>query len=557
MKTLGPKSVSKASAPGSASATRRRLTARRWITVRRRLMARRWVTAKSWVTTRRRSTVRRRLTAERWVTAKWWATIRRRVMAPHRFAVVQWFADRPRAADVLLACALTAMALLFRLSEGIPAAPSTAALLIALLIAQALPTVWRRRHPWPVMGAVSIAYVVYELTDPMVGFRDGLYVTFAAYAVAHHARTPASLAVVGMLPAVVLTPDVIRAWLGPPLPPDLRPGPVEVVLIAGLSWGLWLLGDSQRRIRADAARLRDLAARLRAEQETSARRAVTAERARIARDLHDLVAHHVSAIAMQARATAEVVADGPRMASPRVAKPDTTVIGATPARSETTTETTPTEAETTTETTPTGVEATIGTASTGTETTPTGAETTTGTMPTGIEATVGTALAGIGAAADTALVEMRRMLGLLSDDSADADDPPGLRPEPSLRHLDQLAATARTAGCRVEIALDEEVLETPAAVQVSAYRVVQEALTNVLKHAGTADVRIGLRQSGDRLAVVVDNGPSAPAHAPLAGSGLGLIGMRERTALFGGTLRAGPSDGGWRVEATFRWERQA
>ncbi|MBB2914952.1 signal transduction histidine kinase [Streptosporangium becharense] len=383
---------------------------------------------------------------------------------------------RPLLADGLLAAALAALTLLLRLGEGLPVGTADGARVTALLLMQAVPLVWRRSHPWPVMAAVAAAYVAYELADPMVDFKDGVCILFAGYAVARHARSPGNTAVVGVVAAAVLTPEFAGPWLSLPVPREPVAGPAAVMLVVALSVGVWRLGVSQRHIHADAARLRELAERLRAEREISTRRAVVAERARIARDLHDLVAHHVSAIAMQARATADVMSDDP--GHPLVHR----------------------------------------------------------------------GVTGIGTAADAALIEMRRLLGLLVDDR----DPSGLRPEPSLRHLDRLAAAATAAGCRTEIDADP-VDGLPPAVQVSAYRVVQEALTNVLKHAGPTDVRIVVRRNETRLTVTVGNGPPAPAHAPLAGSGLGLIGMRERVALFGGTLRAGPcEDGGWRTEADFR-----
>ncbi|MBG0817644.1 sensor histidine kinase [Planomonospora sp. ID82291] len=397
---------------------------------------------------------------------------------------------RPRLADAGLACGLTAAALLLRLGEAFPADPVHALVLIGLLLAQAVPLLWRRSRPWPVMAAVGAAYPVYELTDPLVAFHDGLYVLCAVYAVGRYARPPGSAAAAGVAAAALLLPEVAGPWLSLPVPRESVLGPVEALLVTAAAAGAWLLGASQRRIHADAARLRDLADRLRAEQEAGARRAVTAERARIARDLHDLVAHHVSAIALQARATAEALADDPRRAGP--------------------------------------------------------------------------GMAGIGEAADTALAEMRRLLGLLTDDRDGRD--PG--PEPSLRHLDRLAATARAAGCRVEIDTRDTgggdggsgadpVAGVPLAVQVSAYRVVQEALTNVLRHAGATEVDIALRREEGRLTVLVGNGPPAPAHVPAPGSGLGLVGMRERVALFDGVLRAGPRDGGWRVEAVFRFPEPA
>ncbi|GII00272.1 hypothetical protein Pta02_22800 [Planobispora takensis] len=429
---------------------------------------------------------------------------------------------RPRAADAALASGLTAMALLLRLGEGFPADTATAAVLVVLLLAQAVPLLWRRSRPWPVMAAVGVAYPLFELTDPLVGFHDGLYVLCAVYAVARYAPPPRSAAAIGAAVAAIAVPEAAGPWLSLPVPREPVAGPVEAVLIVAVAAGTWLLGFSQRHIHADAAHLRELAGRLRAEQEVSARRAVLAERARIARDLHDVVAHHVSAIAMQARATAEVLTEDPGLA--------------------------------------------------------------------------GRGVAEIGEAADNALTEMRRLLGLLTDDrdldatglpagdralgpavlpTGDRDPAsaalpagdrgrtgpavprdgggPGPAPEPSLRHLDRLAAAARAAGCRVGIEA-VPVAGIPPAVQVSAYRVVQEALTNVLRHAGATGVRITLSRGRGRLTVVVGNDPPAPAHVPLPGSGLGLVGMRERAALFGGTLRAGPRDGGgWRVEAVFRF----
>ncbi|MFI6497760.1 sensor histidine kinase [Nonomuraea typhae] len=413
-----------------------------------------------------------------------------------------FFAAHPRAADVLLACAVTTLGLLLRLSEGVPREPGTAAMLLALILAQGLPLVWRRTRPWTVMTVSGLAYVVYELADPVVGYNDGVFVAFAGYAVARYARQPGSAAVIPVAAAAVLGPDLVRPWLGRGLPAEITLGPLEWLLVTGMAWALWLLGSAQRRVGEDAERLRELAARLRAEQELSAARAVTAERARIARDLHDLVAHHVSAIAMQARASAEAF-PGDR------------------------------------------------------------------------------GVAAIGAAADDALEEMRRLLGLLADGPGDTG------PSASLAHLDRLAAAAQSAGCRVRLETEGAESEgegiegdgaegdgaegtgtegagvegegaegagaVPEAVQVSAYRIVQEALTNVLKHAGPADVEIRVRRAPRALTVLVANGPPYPGHRPLPGSGLGLIGMRERAALFGGVLHAGPHDGGWRVEATLRW----
>jgi signal transduction histidine kinase len=133
---------------------------------------------------------------------------------------------------------------------------------------------------------------------------------------------------------------------------------------------------------------------------------------------------------------------------------------------------------------------------------------------------------------------MRRLLGLLrSGDS-------GVRPQPGLADIAHLVADTRATGARVEAALPEPLPDVPDGVGLAAYRIVQEALTNVRKHAGPdATVRLRIRVEPDSVAVeVVDDGRGAAARAD--GRGLGLIGMRERAEAHGGTITAGPAAGG-------------
>jgi signal transduction histidine kinase len=181
-----------------------------------------------------------------------------------------------------------------------------------------------------------------------------------------------------------------------------------------------------------------------------------------------------------------------------------------------------------------------------------------------------TALGQIESTGRQALVEMRRLLGLLRD--GDRGDGADLAPQPGLEHLESLAAAAREAGLPVEVAVEGEPRPLPAGVGLSAYRIVQEALTNSLKHAGPARASVRVCYGRDVLEVqVLDDGPGGPGAAaggaglavvtlgadgvlevasPPAGGGHGLIGMRERVALFGGTLEAGPRrGGGYRVAA--------
>ena len=226
--------------------------------------------------------------------------------------------------------------------------------------------------------------------------------------------------------------------------------------------GLILLADQVRRRREVQRGLAEEAERTELEQ---ARRALLEERTRIARELHDVVAHSMSLVAVRA------------------------------------------------ETAPYRL--------------------------TGLPEPAAEEFTGIATAARDALTEMRRLLGVLRSDEPDvAREPP-----PGLVDLDRLGATAREAGVSVTAEIDGDVVGAPASVQLSAYRIVQEALSNASRHAPGADVVVGVRRADSALDVVVRNGAGASA-ACAAGPGLGLRGMKERAGILGGTLLAGPADGG-------------
>jgi signal transduction histidine kinase len=232
-----------------------------------------------------------------------------------------------------------------------------------------------------------------------------------------------------------------------------------VVLVVS---GLVLLADQVRRRREVQRGLAEEAERTELEQ---ARRALLEERTRIARELHDVVAHSMSLVAVRAETAPYRLADLP-----------------SPAAEEFT---------------------------------------------------------GIATAARDALTEMRRLLGVLRSDEPDVT----LEPQPDLADLDRLVATAREAGVSVTAEIDGDVAEVPASVQLSAYRIVQEALSNASRHAPGADVVVTVRCADSVLEVLVRNGSgAAPTRA--AGPGLGLRGMTERAGILGGTLLAGPADGG-------------
>jgi signal transduction histidine kinase len=153
----------------------------------------------------------------------------------------------------------------------------------------------------------------------------------------------------------------------------------------------------------------------------------------------------------------------------------------------------------------------------------------------------GTALGSIERTAREGLVEMRRLLGLLGDETAPRE------PQPGLDGLDGLVTSARGAGLEVEASVEGIPRKLPAGVDLSAYRIVQEALTNAMKHAGRCRARVVVRYDADAVELEILDDGSGNGGPP--GAGRGLAGMRERVALLGGEFTAGPSDPGFRVHA--------
>jgi signal transduction histidine kinase len=233
----------------------------------------------------------------------------------------------------------------------------------------------------------------------------------------------------------------------------------------------WWLGDATRRRQEAIGAARERAVELERAREELARRAVVEEQLRIARELHDVVAHSMSIIAVQSGVGAHVLDSQPEEARK--------------------------------------------------------------------------ALTAIEVTSRPALTEMRRLLGVLRQEA----EPSGsLTPTPGLAEVDALAAEVARAGARVEVRIEGTRPELPPGLDLSAYRIVQEALTNVVRHAGPATARIRIRYAPQSVDVeVVDDGRGGN---PRPGDGHGIAGMRERAALYGGTLHAGPRPGGgFRVAA--------
>jgi signal transduction histidine kinase len=249
-------------------------------------------------------------------------------------------------------------------------------------------------------------------------------------------------------------------------------GAGEFLFTALIQTGVWAAGFALRGRSRHARTLEADLAVERERREERARHAVVEERARIARELHDVIAHNLSVAIIQLTAADRELPSEP-----------------TPTR-----------------------------------------------------------LAGHVAAAEAscrqALAEMRLLVGVLRP----GEQPPALEPSPRLSAAGALFDAVREAGVSLEVEVEGEPVDAPAHVEVAAYRILQEALTNALKHGGGTPTRVGLRYQQDEIEIGVVNQGVGATNGD--GGGRGLVGMRERVALYGGTLVTGPDADGFRVHAT-------
>src|SRR5215213_290556 len=347
--------------------------------------------------------------------------------------------------------------------SGVPV--GVVALGYALVLLHTLPLVARRRFPLAVLAttvASGVAFAALFLPPSFLGPA----MPVAVYSVAAYGRRWVSLA--GL---VVAELGLAAVWLTPAMLERST-----FLLFMGVIAVAWVLGHFVGDRQVYAAQLEERTAELERAREELARRAVVEERLRLARELHDVVAHAMSVIAVQSGVGAHVAASRPQE--------------------------------------------------------------------------VGKALAAIEATSRAALEELRRLLGVLRQ----ADEPQGdLAPVPGLADLEGLLAEVSKAGLAVKLRVYGTRPPLPAGVDLSAYRIVQEALTNVVKHAGSARAQVVVGYHDQDVTVeVIDDGRGAVTSASdgRVGTGHGLIGMRERVAAFGGDLEVGPGpDGGFRVAA--------
>ena len=357
-----------------------------------------------------------------------------------------------RHSDEALAAALTALALfeIFHVDEPESTRLANAALTLVFGAAAAR----RVRAPLLLLALMLIISVV-SAALPQLGGRSTEAITFflllAVYSAAAHTTGRGAL-LAGAMTLGIYVSNLLSGSISP-----------ELVVFLALLLGLpWVAGRAMRGWRLSEHSLEQERTRMAA--------AIAEERARIARELHDVVAHSISVMVLQARGGRRVFQSDPADARQ--------------------------------------------------------------------------AFAIIERTGHQALEEMRRLLGMLRQ----SDEGLPLAPQPSLGDLASLVEQVRAAGLPVQVAIEGEARELPAGVDLSAYRIVQEALTNALLHAGPASARILVRYRPDDLELeITDDGVGT---GDGSGPGYGLIGMRERVSVYGGELEAGPRpEGGFALHA--------
>jgi signal transduction histidine kinase len=343
-------------------------------------------------------------------------------------------------------------------------APVSASL-FGLALGAAIPIAMRRRWPMPALVLATVSLCV--ATGVGQSFAPDPLIAVPMYQVATVSERRRSV------PALIAASLalVIAAAVGAATHPREGDATFSVLLAVAA----WFVGDSVRERRIYLAGLAEQQEQKEREERERAQRGVAEERLRIARELHDVVAHSLSVIAVQSGVGSHVIDEHPEQAKQ--------------------------------------------------------------------------ALINVGNTSRSALGELRRMLGVLRQEDPRID----LTPAPSLAELPQLIDQIRVTGLEVETRIDESsVREIPPLVELAVYRIVQESLTNVVKHAGAQKATVEIRREREELVVeVTDDGHgSLTPYLSTPTEHHGIVGMRERTALFEGSLAAGPRPGGgWRVLA--------
>ncbi|MEU2259249.1 sensor histidine kinase [Streptomyces sp. NPDC019645] len=380
----------------------------------------------------------------------------------------------PTGVDSFWAVMLFGFSMLWVVQEHVGVEPRIAPAVVVLLLCLAVAL--RRRMPEKMLllvAGIGVAQLALDVGPNPADFA----MLVVIYTVAAHdgARWASHLALAGGLCAATLAQ--IR-WPEPGMSAGAK---IFFTVVMTVPFALaWVLGDSLRTRRAYFAQLEERAARLEKEREAQSKVAVAAERARIARELHDVVAHNVSVMVVQADGAAYVLDAAPDQARQ--------------------------------------------------------------------------ALETISSTGRQALAEMRRLLGVLR--TGDAPESGEYVPQPDVEQIKELVEQVRGSGLTVDFRIEGTPRPLPSGVELTAYRIVQEALTNTRKHGGPdAGASVRLVYFDDGLGLLVEDDGRGAAHelyedGGADGRGHGLIGMRERVGMVGGTLDAGPRPGGgFRISA--------
>lgn len=379
-------------------------------------------------------------------------------------SLVSWVEQHQKLADVLLMLVAMAMVVTTSLaSEPQNTERAMDGVGWALAIASTLPIVLRRVRPIASLAVASLATFAFWIADYPSDNAVGLSLIVLAYSSAAHISSDRVARRVGFAfgIAVVAVAGAGLIWDGEDL---------SVINAIGIFLGTgtaWVLGDNARTHRAYVAEVEQRAERAESQRTAESERAIAQERTVIARELHDVVAHGLSVMVLQAAGARRIIDKDPEQAS--------------------------------------------------------------------------VALGAVEEAGRTSLNEMRRLLGVLR-----REEELEFQPQPSLHDLRPLVDQVRSAGLPVEVQVSGDVRSLPVGIELSAYRIVQESLTNAIKHAGamaTAEVCLGYQSDG--LVVEVRDDGRGSAAAPWSEyGGQGLIGMRERVESIGGRFVAGPKPGG-------------
>ena len=374
---------------------------------------------------------------------------------------------QPLLADVTLAVALAALAAITGVALVTPRAqmpPPSTAVIVAWAVALAAPLVLRRRWPLLVLAVTTLHFTRYWAVGQVNEIASWVILGVAVYSAAAYADRRRARWMCGACLLWLIGSGVVLSARAGPI------GAVEVAAIAmfdALPFLLaWPLGAMMRRLREYRVVLEDRNRQLDQEREVNARRAVLEERVRIARELHDVVAHHVSVMGVQAGVARRLFDRDPPEAVAAIGSVET--------------------------------------------------------------------------ASRQAIADLQQLVGVLRRQE-EGDD---LAPQPSLQRLPELVEHMRQTGLPVKLTTTGESQQLPAGVELSAYRIIQEALTNTLKHAGPAQAAVTVRYDNGAVEVeVVDDGQGPPLARQETG-GKGLVGMQERVRLYGGRLEAGARPGG-------------